>query len=237
MNRKDFKELKTYQKIKVRQISSGEVFRAVKESEDNAFVYAKGMKRRGYRMMADTFCDRYDLVPEKDPGVVWAKRVAKAVSRLEKSGLWPEILEQFKDLQKVSYEDREEIKQIYWNLPWDNTRTEEDYKKIYGKFWDKYPFMFCQSGVIAGYLYGMLDAKTKSMYFGKYLNRHIKDRIAEALANRQKISEHTRAGYDVSFEYDPDRNKAWYSEEYRDCGNGHYYLAIDANTALFCEDD
>ena len=40
-----------------------------------------------------------------------------------------------------------------------------------------------------------------------------------------------------TFEYKADKNKAWYSEEYRGCGNGHYYIAIDENTALFIEND
>lgn len=31
--------------------------------------------------------------------------------------------------------------------------------------------------------------------------------------------------------------KAWYSEEYKNTGNGHYYLALDANHAIFREDD
>jgi hypothetical protein len=31
--------------------------------------------------------------------------------------------------------------------------------------------------------------------------------------------------------------RAWFSAEYRNCGNGHYYLLINENTAAFCEDD
>jgi hypothetical protein len=30
---------------------------------------------------------------------------------------------------------------------------------------------------------------------------------------------------------------AWYSEEYRGCLNGHYYLMFDATHAIFYEDD
>ena len=83
----------------------------------------------------------------------------------------------------------------------------------------------------------MSECRMKSLYFGKPYNRMIKDEIADAMANRRRTTQRARAGYDVTFEYDPDRNMAWYSEEYRDCGNGHYYLALDASTALFCEDD
>ena len=31
--------------------------------------------------------------------------------------------------------------------------------------------------------------------------------------------------------------RGWYSEEYKNCGNGHYYLLIDAKHAIFCEND
>ena len=46
-----------------------------------------------------------------------------------------------------------------------------------------------------------------------------------------------RSSYDVSFSYDPKLQHAWYSEEYKNCGNGHYYLALDETHALFYEDD
>lgn len=46
-----------------------------------------------------------------------------------------------------------------------------------------------------------------------------------------------RTNYDVSFTYRPEKQKAWYSEEYKNCGNEHYYIALDANAALFVEDD
>ena len=31
--------------------------------------------------------------------------------------------------------------------------------------------------------------------------------------------------------------RAWLSQEYKDLGNGHYYLLISAEKAIFCEDD
>ena len=63
---------------------------------------------------------------------------------------------------------------------------------------------------------------------------------------RHYIRFHSETPYAVSkcqhiiyktFEYEPDKNKAWYSEEYRGCGNGHYYIALNSSMALFCEND
>ena len=81
------------------------------------------------------------------------------------------------------------------------------------------------------------DAVTKSMYFGKFWNATKKQIIKDCMDKKESVRFSTRVNYDVSFEYDAERNRAWYSEEYRNCGNGHYYLAIDGNTALFYEDD
>lgn len=81
------------------------------------------------------------------------------------------------------------------------------------------------------------DCITKSMYFGKFWNAIKKQMIKDCMEKKESVRFSTRVNYDVSFEYDADKNKAWYSEEYRNCANGHYYLAIDENTALFYEDD
>ena len=79
--------------------------------------------------------------------------------------------------------------------------------------------------------------KVKTMYFGKYRNEMISNTIKTNMAKKIKTSETARANYDVSFEYNPENNKAWYSEEYKNCGNGHYYIALNNKQALFVEDD
>lgn len=43
--------------------------------------------------------------------------------------------------------------------------------------------------------------------------------------------------YDYSISTCPQDKKAWYSAEYKWCGNGHYYVMLDWDTALFYEDD
>ena len=72
---------------------------------------------------------------------------------------------------------------------------------------------------------------------GKYQNEYVLARIKAALEHKVESRESARASYDVSFSYNPELSKAWYSEEYKGCGNGHYYLALDAAHALFYEDD
>jgi hypothetical protein len=47
--------------------------------------------------------------------------------------------------------------------------------------------------------------------------------------------DHWRTSYDYSVHIT--NGRAWFSEEYKDCGNGHYYLLLNANCAIFYEDD
>lgn len=235
---KELQSIPQYQKFKVKRKSDGKEYRAMRESYENIFVFAPGRSRRGYRMSAEFFEEQYEIIPLPDPEKAWKRKVNGIVKRLEKSGLWPEILEQFRNLQKMSYADRETIKAIMRELPYDATRTKEEYEAIFGKFIAKYPFLFYGDGSVrSDYLYGLSDGKTKSMYFGPYRTKYAKERIGLALREKLKWTETARTSYDVSFEYDPEESKAWYSEEYKNCGNGHYYLALDESCALFCEDD
>jgi hypothetical protein len=61
--------------------------------------------------------------------------------------------------------------------------------------------------------------------------------IKIAMLKKTTYSESGRTNYDISFNYKPEANKAWYSEEFKDCGNGHYYVALDSTHCLFIEDD
>lgn len=85
-------------------------------------------------------------------------------------------------------------------------------------------------------------ARIKTMIFHKSRwdnakTEHIRRNIAEALKNKTSFQCRGSNGYDVSFKYDAEKNKAWYSEEYVGCGNGHYYLALDSTHAIYYEKD
>jgi hypothetical protein len=61
--------------------------------------------------------------------------------------------------------------------------------------------------------------------------------IARDMEEKKECSYRGDNGYDASFSYNPKLNKAWYSEEFRGCGNGHYYVALNSTHCLFVEDD
>lgn len=64
--------------------------------------------------------------------------------------------------------------------------------------------------------------------------------IKNHLDNKENFYYNWNGKYDVSVEGklgNDDVYRAWLSLEYRGCGNGHYYLLINENQALFTEDD
>ena len=126
----------------------------------------------------------------------------------------------------MSYSDYQEAKKAFWD------------RTPISSFASKYPFLFEDGELNSEYFTEIGECRLKSMYFGKRDNKTYKEMIASHLKNKENFTLYRiPVNYDVSYEYDADKNKAWYSEEYRNCGNGHYYLALDNSTALFVEDD
>ena len=211
--------------------------RCMKE-ENSIFVYAHGRNRYGYRYNFTVFADKYDMKAEKEtakktPTEEWHGRIMRAIKCLEKSGLWADLLVKLRNMLSMTYEDRDYIRRNYsWG---DNTVLAEQFEM-------RYPFLFYKTEdgkkcIDTSYTYEMSEIILKPMYFGKYANKKVKEEIADSIANEKEYEYSCRVSYDVHFSYSPKSGKAYYSEEYRGCGNGHYYLALDNNTALFCEDD
>lgn len=82
---------------------------------------------------------------------------------------------------------------------------------------------------------------------GDSVNEYYRAEILRSMTNGENYRTGRISGrkYDVSFQLDNGHTennsdgikRAWYSEEYRGCGNGHYYLAIDHERAIYYEKD
>ncbi len=151
--------------------------------------------------------------------VRWMKNVIKY---LDKSGAWPSMKESFEQFIAIPFED---IKYALENY---NNRCE-----IYKKYGIEHSF--CDSLVASA----KIGIKTINYHsFNKDYRRNV---IKEYIAKKEHFNERWHKGYDNTLEsrYDEKENeyRIWYSEEYTNCGNGHYYFALDERHAIFCEND
>ena len=141
---------------------------------------------------------------------VFKKNAKKLVAILKQSGLWQNIVDQLENEYEYSYD------------------------KMKAKEFD--------------FAYSILKWNVKKMNFrpnvGRYdreLATEINERklsyIKDCIESRKECSVNASNSYDVRFNYNPELQKAWYSEEYKGCANGHYYLAIDSSHAIYYEKD
>ena len=215
------------EKQKCKKIANGQILRYAQEDENTFFVYAPNKKRYGWRMHKDDFLRTYTPIPS-DEGTKWKRKINTIIKRLEKSGLWPEMLERFKNLQELSYDEWKQVRSLYWSEG--ICLQEQDVIKTH-------PFLMSNGTIDSWYICEQTECRTKSMHFGCFDHLY-KAEIKRALEEEKDYSVYRApASYDVSYEYNVAKKKAWYSEEYRGCGNGHYYIALDGTMALFTEND
>lgn len=188
--------------------------------------YNPRSRRRGHYLNTDGIVK---IEPKEKPVVDIVKKTRKFLIKvckyLEASGLWPDVLSDFKCLLNA---DDEILKQMLsGTLSW----TEE--------------YEMCKSIGMDVRFGGIDDLRTtvekgiKSINYYKWDKETTASKFAEAIANKEEWSHAWRKGYDnsISCRMYNGRMVAHYSEEYKNCGNGHYYIVIDVNHAIFGEDD
>lgn len=222
--------MELYKKFKCKD-KNGDIYRAMLE-EETVFIYGKGKKYYGWRISRAEFEQNYTILEKTEEQLEKSRqrKLDNIISKLEKSGLWQSLLPKFRNMKLYTLEERDYIYKLSHN-----DCEYLDYVR------EKYPFMikFRDDGtecLDTDYIFEMSNLVTKSMYFG-WQNKNYKKQIKEHLEKKQSLDLFQRVNYDVTFNYDAEKGLAWYSEEYRNCGNGHYYIALDENTALFCEND
>lgn len=219
--------------FKAVSIDDNKTHRCFIETASTIFVYAHNKKRYGWRLDEEQFLRHFMPLIPNDEKAQWKRRLKRAINLCRESGLWADIAVVWDNLYK--YVTLDEKRKIY-DMSWDNREATVAYCK------EHYPFMIKtdrdgKEYIDTDYIWELSRCKLKSMYFG-YYNTEEKEQIRKAISERRQYSTpRIRTNYDVSFDYNPENNKAFYREEYKDCGNGHYYLALNHSTAVFCEDD
>jgi hypothetical protein len=168
------------------------------------------------------------------------KQLLKAISLLRSSGLWQDNLRHMELALSIGYNRLKQANDIL------SLNLDSDYYKnqslVIAKLKEFEPRLIevtpegkeHYNTSILWYMTNPL--KIKKMNFGAY-NVVTLAEIKEALELNKPISLTGKTSYDVSFEYNPEIKRAWYSEEFKGCGNGHYYLALNHEYAVYYEDD
>ena len=247
-NKKRFDALSTWDKHYAINVNTGEKVRFSRFSDGNVFLYAKGYRNKGWYYDEQNLLSNYIICALPDLDKQWHRRIKRAKAAILKSGFWKKDLEFLENLDKMTWDDKIELDKIYWSMRpgfpdiKDNKENWEKWNSTLAPYSEKYPFMFSYDEnnniqMNNRYIFERSDVRLKSMYFGKNSNKLVKEAIKDAYTRQVPYHYSAELGYDTSFEYDPDKGLAWFSEEYRGMGNGHYYVAIDENTAWFVEDD
>ena len=155
---------------------------------------------------------------DTDKVTICKRNTKNIIKYLTASGLWPDILDNMIKLQQLKDEDLEYL----CKCEYDEHNKFMQEKAIEHISPDMYLSLISKRGIIT------VNWSKNSWYKQGWL---------DAYKNKRNYSMKWTANYDNSIEYKPDDKRAWYSEEYLRCGNGHYYLLLDEKHAAFREDD
>ena len=187
--------------------------------------YAKGSQRKGY-CVPQSLVEMWESIEKENNTPVelkLRKTMTTAVKYLTASGLWSNLRTSMEFLLSLT---DEELKGVY-DLA---VNSYNDYRK------------YCEENNIhlsSDELFGLSRGAIKSINYHSWEKDEVRERFAKAIAEKTNYRHRWEKGYDNSIECKMcgDIMCAWYSEEYRGCGNGHYYLALDERHAMFCEND
>lgn len=252
---------KTIYKEKAVNKMTGKIVRYAiwSDNPEQVFVYEKGSARYGRYYSLDFFNENFVPLKIKSEQEKWEKGYKKIVKLLTESGLWPNIKERSEKLLSYGYDVWKNIREMdnnfdlfslvkekynkdYYKLTNEEREriTKEVTKEYFGNLIEKYPEYFYENGNPHFDSFEYCVPRFKSMWFG-IVNESQKIIIQKHLDEKTNYHYSTDkwdgTSYDTTFEYNAEKNMAWYSEEYRGCGNGHYYLALNNSCALFYEHD
>ena len=225
MNREEIKAIVTnnYAKpYRVNLIGGGsKIVRLWKADDGRIAIMGKGRKKWGHELSCyDHYEDYYKR---------FVKRATDALKMLNESGLWSDIRQSIEHFFTLTESEQRELV---------NDIMTDSYELFYHEVYKengKYSW-------VHGYqVFESFVRKTcwKSIAWHKWERERMSAEVAECIKNGTDFHRRWENGYDNSVEI-ANRNGeklAWYSEEYRGCGNGHYYLMFDATHAIFYEDD
>ena len=198
-------------------------------STNNDICFAPKRRRNGGYMLSVSEMEKWDSLTKVNKGNKtdlvkrMRKRAESGVAMLNESGLWTDIKTELLKFLDLSNDD---IRRDFIDGDvYETYRTKKyDWLNSYQVFFS-------------------LKAKKcwKNPSFGKYdfSKDNVIDYFKRSISDKKPIRFTWRNVYDNTLEIISDNGiyRGFYSEEFRGCGNGHYYLLFDATHAIFYEDD
>ena len=171
-----------------------------------------------------------------EPKDMWTYFLAKTrrfVNRvcelLEQSGLFPDFLHDFRIVQSLN--DVELRRLLVYDY--------EEYNDEWAAWTREIGLNHWQCGV--DNLFTTVRIGIKSINYKADEKERVSHEFAEAIVNKRSYDYSWRKGYDNTISCSVERDTgipcAFYSEEFKGMGNGHYYFAIDATHAIFDQND
>lgn len=154
------------------------------------------------------------------------KRVVRRAKKIEKmldgSGLWANI----KDMLHTFL----------------NERNEEEQKTIIDIAFDYQRNFEPKDNIFTRWIFESLasDKCFKTINWFDYEKEKFEKLLEERIKTKEELRYFWHKGYDNRLSIEKGKNDVllgYYSEEYTGCGNGYYYIILDAKHALFCEKD
>ena len=210
---------------------------------DNGIAeYKKNSKKWGYRLYGD-WNDWTAVSPVKGLSdyAMFHRNATKAAELLAASGMWPVMQKQMVALASLDASSYYELTEIY-----------EEWRRFFSdELRDKFRNYFTSRMLEPADIYHFRQLSSKGQIisvpydkdFKQVYIEELNNIIAKAKSDDEPINTKSfswRGSYDYSIEIRKDKDgilKGWYSAEYKNCGNGHYYLLLDASHAIYYEDD
>lgn len=218
---------------RVNLISGGsKIVRLWLHKDGRIAIMGKGRRNYGHELVS--WCDHYEdwatlkLVEHKgtDRVNLVRRRAKDAVKYLTESGFWPDIKKEIEYfLENVDIED------------FCKDMEKGSYKNFYCQRGEGQKYAWCSTYQVFESFYG--KNCWKSIPWSKYNRQRESAEVENAIKDKKEYHRRWTNGYDNTIEitFNDDYPRGWLSCEYRNCGNGHYYLMLDATHAIFYEDD
>lgn len=195
---------------------------------NNICIFFKGSSRCGTTASLDLY-DSVSPVKVDNSPAKFRKRFIKAKNLLLASGLWQSFIPALDKV--IAMTDEEFAEFVDYGLG-------KDGKNIWNEVHNggKYTFL----NALGSDLICSFFAKKMFVTPNWGWRKDIKGKVINSIANKEEFTERWTDGYDNSifvFQQNNGELCASYSEEFRGCGNGHYYLLFDATHAIHYEDD